>query len=355
MTAIEALRASAAVCRADHVAAVRVGGTGAFTVMNRLCPRELFLRDGQILHTLLLREDARPLADLYVCADDEQFILLAEGLTGAELAQHVLAHAGGSPVDVTDLSIDHAVLSLDGPYAWEVFAELAGPEVIGLPYMSFFRDADMTAFRVGKTGEYGYYLIVPRTRANELYATLLDRGAPFDIAEGDLAALDQCALENWFFNIRREGATDASPLELQLQWRVSHRRSFVGSTALAERRAHATRRLVLCVGRGPIAIGDPVVHHGTAIGTVVNAGFSAIRSDYVATALVERAYSHVGIAAFAVEHGAVSVPIRTIAAPALNNRSLYVNPQKHSYRTRDAVQFPPLVLPDQACDSPTAP
>ena len=349
MTPAEALRMSAAVGRADHVAAVRIAGGGAFAVMNRLSPRELFVRDGQILHTLLLREDARPLADLYVCADDEDFILLAEGLSGADLAEYVRSHAGANQIDVVDLTRDHALISLDGPYAWEVFAELAGPEVIGLPYMSFFVADGITSFRVGKTGEYGYCMMVPRERAAALHATLLDRGAAFDVAETDLAALDQCALENWFFNIRREGAADASPVELQLQWRVSYKRTFVGSEALVRRRATASQRLLMCASTRELVAGTPVRYEERTIGTIVNAGFSHSRGDWVATALVDRAYSHAGIAAYV----AGDAPIHTLAAPAINNRSLYVNAQKHSYHTRHEVEFPPLVMPETRCGSPT--
>jgi aminomethyltransferase len=342
VNAVEAIRTSAAVSRADHVSAVRIAGGGAFAVMNQLSPRELFLRDGQILHTLLLRDDARPVADLYVCADDEAYILLAEGMDSGQLVEHVRAHAGSHQVEIVDLSRDHALLSLDGPYAWEVFAELAGPEVIGLPYMSFFHGDAWTAFRVGKTGEYGYYLMTPRDRAAALHDMLLDRGAPFDVVEADLAALDQCALENWFFNIRREGKADASPVELQLQWRVSYRRTYPGSAALAQRRAHATHRLVLCASSGELAIGDPVRYRDRVLGKIVNAGFSSIRGDWLASALIERGLAHADVTAYT----AGSVSIRTLAAPALNNRSLYVNPQKHSYRSRHDDQFPPLVLPE---------
>jgi glycine cleavage system aminomethyltransferase T len=276
--AVEAVRTSAALGDASHVACVRVAGEGAFAAVDRLCPRELFVRDGQILHTLLLRDDARPLADLYVCADDQDFLLFAEGLSGAALVEHVRAHAP-APVEVTDLAASHALLSLDGPYAWEVFAELAGPEVIGQPYMSFFHGDQVSAFRVGKTGEYGYYLMMPGERAAAVRATLLERGAAFDVAELDLATLDQCALENWFFNIRREGVVDATPIELQLQWRVSSRKDYVGAEALRARRPAVTQRLVLCVGAGEVAIGDPVVHRDHVIGAVVNAGFSATRGD----------------------------------------------------------------------------
>jgi hypothetical protein len=36
-------------------------------------------------------------------------------------------------VRLTDLDADHRVLSLDGPYAWELMGDLVGPEVIGVP------------------------------------------------------------------------------------------------------------------------------------------------------------------------------------------------------------------------------
>jgi glycine cleavage system aminomethyltransferase T len=341
VNAAEALRTSAAFSMQGHVTAVRVSGSRAFAAIDRICPRKLFLRDGQMIHTLLLQADARPLADLYICADDQDFILLAEGITAPALTE--LLTAPGADVQVNDLAETHGLVSLDGPYAWEVFAELAGPEVIGQPYMTFFHSDELTAFRAGKTGEFGYTLMVPADRVDPLRATLIDRGAPFDIAEADLAALDQCALENWYFNIRREGLADASPIELQLQWRVSAGKEFTGAAALAERRARATQRLLLCAGPTELAIGDRVVHGATEIGTVINAGFSSVRGDWVASALVDRPYSHPRIRAYEIVHGSARVPIETLAAPALDNRSLYVNPQQHSYQTRNEVQFPPVV------------
>lgn len=332
MNAIEAIRTSAAFAMIDHVTAVRLTGSEAFAALDRVCPRKLFMRDGQMLHTLLLRDDARPLADIYICPDDGGFLVLAEGVSAAQLAE-LLPGA-----EVEDLLLTHRLISLDGPYAWEVFAELAGPEVIGQPYMTFFHADDLTAFRAGKTGEFGYLLMVPTERAQPLRTTLMDRGGAFDLVEADLAALDQCALENWYFNMRREGLADATPIELQLQWRVTAGKSFVGADALTARRKTATQRLVQCAGAGAMSIGDRVMYGDAPIGTVVNAGFSPVRGDWVATALVDRAYSHARVTAYTVGGS----PISTLAAPALDNRSLYVNPQQHSYHTRHEVEFPPV-------------
>ncbi len=342
-SAIEAIRHSAAFSVLQHVTAVRVSGTDAFAAVDRICPRKLFLRDGQVMHTLLLDDKARATADLYVAADDRDLLLLAEGVSAAELEQ--LVRGGGhTDLTVTDCAQTHGLVTLDGPYAWEVFAELAGPEVIGQPYMTFFQSDELVAFRLGKTGEFGYYLMVPLDRLTPLREALIDRGAPFDIAESTLADLDQCALENWYFNMRREGLVDATPVELQLQWRVSADKDFAGSAVLAERRKRATHRLLLCAATAEVGIGDLVMYGETTIGTVVNAGFSSVRNDWVASTLVERAYSHPRIHAYAIAHAGARVPIETLAAPAINNRSLYVNPQQHSYHTRHEVQYPEVAV-----------
>src|SRR6185295_5618915 len=72
-----------------HVSRVRVGGPGAFDLVNRVTPLELYARDGQMLHTLLLESSAQVLADVYVCRDDEQYLLLAEGPDGPTLRDWV--------------------------------------------------------------------------------------------------------------------------------------------------------------------------------------------------------------------------------------------------------------------------
>ena len=69
-------------------------------------------------------------------------------------------------------------------------------------------------------------------QAEELRQGLLAAGRRFELLEVSQAALDQCALENWFFNIRREGKAGLTPLELGLQWRLASGKNFVGAKAV---------------------------------------------------------------------------------------------------------------------------
>lgn len=332
--------------RLDHVSYVRVRGPAAFELVDRVFPRELYLRDGQLVQGLLLDEHGGIVADCFLAADADDFFLLAEGPTTAALVEHIAGAAGeGEEVEVVGGDETHACIGLDGPYAWELLARLFGQEVIGLPYLTFFHFHDILCCRAGKTGEFGYVLVTPREDVEATWSQLLEAGDALDGSVVGLEELDRCALENWFFNIRAEGRAPVTPLELQLQWRLSRRKSFIGSEALADRRnAGITRRITCLVSPDPVAVGDAVLRDGRPVGSVVNAGFSPARGEWVAFSLQDLVLAHPGIDGFVLGDGAATA--RSVSPPVLNNRSLYVNPQVHSYATRHEYAFPDLVPND---------
>lgn len=340
---VRAVRTAVALSRLDHLAFLRIRGDGAYDAMDRVYPREIYLRDGQIGHSLLLKEDGRILVDCYLGADQETFFLLADGTAPDRLAEHLAAATEDvGEVEISDESSAHACIGIDGPYAWELLARIAGQEVIGLPYLTFFYLDGVLCCRAGKTGEYGYLLVAPAGQADALWDRLIEAPPDMDGAVVGLDVLDRCALENWFFNPRAEGRADVTPLELQLQWRLSRKKMFVGAEALARRRqAGIARRLTYLVGEGQAVTGDPVSRDGRVVGTVVHAGASPTRGDWVVLALLDLDYAHSGIGGFVV--GEAASTARSVSPPAVNNRSLYVNPQVHAYATRAEDSFPDLV------------
>ena len=341
---VAAIRGSVAVSRLDHVCYVRVRGASAYDALDALFPGALRMRDGQMLHTMLLTEDAYPFADAYLCWDDEEFFLLAEGPASGELVAYLRDHVRGDSIDVEDRTGSHAIVALDGPYAWEMLGLVVDPEAIGLPYLTFYHHRDWICYRAGKTGEYGYGIIVARTEVDSLERRIADVGSVFDLRRVSLDALDQCALENWFFNIRREGHQPVTPIELQLQWRVSYQKAFVGSEALARRRRDgAKQRLTSLLATGDVAIDDVVSLDGKAVGRVVNAGFSHTRGEWMAVALIDVAWAYPGIGAFTIVGRDRTTTARSVTPPVLNNRSLSVSPQLHSYATRHEYAMPELV------------
>src|SRR5262245_324425 len=106
--AISAIRTGVAYSTMDHVAHLRVSGEDAFALLDRACPSELFLRDCQLLQSLLLDESGHIVADLYVVREDEDFLIVAEGLDATQLIEWLRAQAPSSRVRYTSLDEEYA-------------------------------------------------------------------------------------------------------------------------------------------------------------------------------------------------------------------------------------------------------
>lgn len=340
---IKAIRTATAISDANHVAVVRLSGEDAFEVLDKTCSCDLYLQDAQMRFALLLTEDGRMLADIYVCRDDEDYLVLAEGVSRPTLVD--IFRQTDKRIEVRDLSDEYDMLSLHGPFAWEFLAEFAGPDVIGLPYLSLFHLEDLICFRGGKTGEYGYDLLVPKTESKSTRDRMFEVGAAFDLTEVSLDAVDHCSFENWFFNARKEGQMGLGPLELGLQWRVSYGKEYVGSAALAAQRKSGRKQRTVCALSRSLLPNSPVTtKQGEVIGRVLRSEHSPTIDAYMNMVLLDSAYAYSGLDSYVVKaDDAPEIQILTVSPPVINNRSLYVNAQKHSYATRETHAFPALV------------
>lgn len=346
---LEAIRQGVAYARMDHVVVLRVCGADAFELLDAVCPRSLALHDGQALHTLLLRADGTIFADLYVLADDVDYVLWAEGPTPAALVEYLAEHAPpGNGARVEDLSQTYAVGQLVGPYAWELLGEIVGPEIYGVAYLTAFGVPELgaTCLRAGKLGEYAYDLLVPRERLAELETRIHEAGEAFSLREAGLPALDLCALENAFYCIRTPRLVDLTPVELQLQWRLSPRREHPGARAVEERRRRGASRIAWFKGRrGHLelpAAGASLHRDGMLLGSVLHATCSPLLDTCVGLALLEPRWAHAGIDGLEVE-GSKGLALQTTSPPVLHNRSLFVDLHRHGYRSRERDAFPPIV------------
>ncbi len=155
------------------------------------------------------------------------------------------------------------------------------------------------------------------------------------LREVGLDALWHASFENWFFNIHREGRMPGlTPIELQLQWRLAgDDREWLGRAAL---KAHtATHRTVALVGAAPLAAGAAISYRDQPIGKVLIAEQSATLDLPIGMGLIELPCAYSGIDRFV----AGEVAVRTVSPPYVNNLSLYVDPRRHGWATRDEVVY----------------
>ncbi len=326
-----AIRSSTALVRASHTHVVRLHGRDAQSAAQWLLPSRLYLRDAQARQSLLLDEQGRPLADVLVAADDADYLLLIDG--PLDPIPHMRAHLRGD-AQIESLSETHQVIEVHGPWAWELLSQVLGEDLLALPYLNFFRIDEGLCVRAGRTGEFGYQVIVSRADAQSVVDRFVARGAEFDLVEVSPHALSLASFENWFFDAHHV-AGDVTAVELSLSWRLAHDRDFLGRDAIVARRASRTRAQACVLAAGEVFAGDRVLLAGRDVGCLSRSAFSPTRQRWFATAQLEKRLAFAGID-LATERG---VALRTIAPPLVDNQSLYVDPRRHSYKTRHEVAF----------------
>lgn len=335
---VRAIRTGVALSVDDAAVALRVEGDDAFRAVDRALPTDLHLRDGQARQSLLLDDAGCPIADVLVARDDEHYVLVIDGVT-AQRALSYLRERGGA----TDArALDVTSVSVHGPWAWELMADAFESGVAAVPYLNLLRADGDVCLRAGRTGEFGYEILCPRERADELVARLTDCGARYGIARVTREALAHCAFENWFYDpsFAPPGAT---AVELQLQWRLSSTKAYPGRDAIAARRAGGVRERLACVVTDELVrAGDEVLYGPEVIGRVTHAERSRTRGDFIAQALLGARWAHGGVDQYRVRSAGRELRARTVAPPLVDNRSLYIDPRRHSFECADEITFPPL-------------
>ena len=344
---VAAIRGSVALSAMNHVSMTAIDGEDALGFIDRICPRFLHINPNRMKQTVFINEKGDYLCDAYVCRDKDGCLLLCRGIESDAFVSWLLSHK--RPLDnitIRNLNQTHSLLAVNGPFSWELMADMHDPEIIGLPYLSFYHPSeDVTVFRAGETGEYGYLVCVPHDRVADSWEQLLAEGKRYDMARAGLHALEYCMLENNFFNIRKEGACRDTPAELQIQWRVSYHKAFLFADRLkAMREKPLARRITGVYSECTLVEGMPVFGEGDArvIGTIVNARRFLSGPGHIGLAMIDMPYAVSGIDFYRVNDGENEAPLLTVSPPFVNNRSLYVDPQVHAYGDRNSIVFPPV-------------
>lgn len=333
-----AVRHATAVLAPTHLALLEVRGAGAFEALNRLLPCDLFVHDGQARRTVLLDEQAGVIADVVVAKLDGVFLLFVDGLDCAD-AVGLLEEETPSGLEVTarDLSDEYELVSLHGPFAWELGALWLGQALISLPPLALYRSRLGVVLRSGRTGEFGYETLLPRASSAVARERLRDLGIAFDLQSASLATLDRCALENGGFVPRNVQLAGLSPVELQLQWRTSSKKAFRGRPALERRRTAAKKRVAWFNAPTVVAAGSKVFEDGVAHGDVVACSVSTTDpTRFVGQVLLDRGISHPGLR-FKTDSG---LELFTASPPLVEATSQRVRVQIDRYATRDRSRFP---------------
>lgn len=329
----------------SHFGIAQISGDSAYELLNLVVAGDVSsIRDEQAMYTIIMDRDGKIVTDLYILCDDERFVLLCEWLRGDELCRLLQdAYQGREDEfeeidEIRPLDGELGMIHFEGPYSWELLAELYGMDVIGLPFQEHMHiEDDFVLLRSGKHGEYSYKLIAPREALADIWQQALDAGGKYDLQAGGLGYQRLVRLENPCWEPGLFSDFSRCPIELQMQWAVRYDKSeFAGQEALNARLEQGVpQRVVGFIIREQLAIlpqvGDKVCLGPEQIGSVVACGYSADLDACLGRMMLRSDLAYADIDRYQVQTQGGSVAVTTSAVPFARNFSFLVNPSEHSY------------------------
>jgi aminomethyltransferase len=321
-------RSHAGLFDVSHMGQLFVHGDGAEAALEVLLPADLgALELGALRYSLLLAEDGGILDDLIVSRHQQGLYLVVNGATKHGDIAHMRERL---PAGVTlDHFEDRALIALQGPEAFAALDRHAGGQwplsalgfMRGGPFELVGVDAWIT--RSGYTGEDGFEISLPASRAEELAELLC---AEPEVKPIGLGARDSLRLEAGLPLYGHDLTPETDPISAGLGFAISKKRRETGGFPGVERvlmllaNGSPTRRVGLTLeGRMAAREGAEVFADDERVGAVTSGGFAPTLGHPIAMAYVDAAHASDG-AELEIEVRGKRLPARVVPMPFVPHR-----------------------------------
>ncbi len=243
-----AVRRDAGMFDVSHMTIVDVTGSQAKHYLRYLLANDVAKLSvkGKALYSGMLNEDGGVVDDLIVYYfDDTNYRLVVNSATKEKDLNWLNKIADGFDVQVNEQT-DFAMIAVQGPNAKakaaQIFTEAQNEALIDMKPFFGVQAEDFFIATTGYTGESGYEIMVPKTRAVEVWNSLLAVG----VQPCGLGARDTLRLEAGMNLYGQDMDETVSPLAANMGWTItwSDDRDFVGKAALEAQKAKGTETLI---------------------------------------------------------------------------------------------------------------
>jgi len=284
-----AVRRDAGMFDVSHMLPVDLAGSGArdflrYALANNVDKLTL---SGKALYSCLLRPDGGVLDDLivYDLAEDSFRIVVNAATSDKDVAWFRKLGAERAPRLKLEPRRDLAMIAVQGPSARErVWTALPASRAATQALKPFAAAtfADFFIARTGYTGEDGFEVLLPATRAPQLWTALAAAG----VKPCGLGARDTLRLEAGMNLYGQDMDETTTPLESGLAWTVdlASERDFVGKAALLAGRPSRELVGLLLVDKGGVLRSHQRVHTERGEGEITSGTFSPTLGASIALA-----------------------------------------------------------------------
>jgi len=289
-----AVRRDAGVFDVSHMRVVDLRGSEARAFLRRALANDVarLAAPGKALYSCMLDQHGGVLDDLIAYFFREDFFRLVVNASTADkdLAWlRSLRERWDSDVQVESRD-DLALVAIQGPRArerfWQAMPELRAATEPLAPFSAALV-ADVMVARTGYTGEDGFEVALPATRAAALWKALVAAGA----RPCGLGARDTLRLEAGMNLYGQDMDENVTPLDAGLAWTVdlASARDFLGKEALlAQGQRRELLGLVLLEAGGVLRAHQEVLADGRRVGEITSGTYSPTLARSIALARLER-------------------------------------------------------------------
>lgn len=283
-----AVRERAGLFDVSHMGEFVVSGPDTWTYLDHVVTNDCskLPADG-VLYTAMCHEHGGVVDDLLVMklAADRALVVVNASNIDKDFS-HMKWAASGLPrsrVELHNASDDWALIAVQGPQSFEVVK--ATPMLAAVrdevDAISYYRwrsfespGGRIIVSRTGYTGERGFEVFVPPSRALALWNELLAAGASLGVRPAGLGARDTLRFEAALCLYGHELDDEHTPLEAGLSWLVKFdKREFVGRAALAKEKDQGSKRKLVGLeldGRVIARQGYAVMRGASVVGKVTS-------------------------------------------------------------------------------------
>jgi glycine cleavage system T protein (aminomethyltransferase) len=290
-----AVRKAAGIFDISHMGEVTVSGAAAAEFLNHVLTNDIRkLTPGQGQYTLMCNERGGVVDDLYVyqLSDGVYFLIINAARIPDDVAWLQARAAefkqSGQDLRLTDASHNYAAVAVQGPLVADFIndcipgasisarrvvcvTELKKNEIGGFP----FEKGCVLASRTGYTGEDGFEIVGEDAAIQQIWDSVLTKGAPFGIKPCGLGARDTLRTEVCYPLYGHELDENTTPIEAGVGFFVSlDKGDFIGRSVLAEQKANGVKKKCIAFKKteksAPPRPHYPIWANGQAVGEVVS-------------------------------------------------------------------------------------
>lgn len=285
----------------SHMGEFELLGSGALDTINFVATNDASgLKPGQIQYTCLTDQKGGIIDDILVYRTENGFFLVVNA-ANAEKDYAWLEKNLKPETELIDQTNNLTLIAVQGPSSAVLVEEVLNISVENLKNYTFivlnYEGEDLLLSRTGYTGEDGFELYFPNHLAGELWDTLIDKGAKFNVVPVGLAARDTLRLEARMPLYGNDINSNTTPLEAGLGRFVKFDKgAFIGKEVLELQKEQGVGRKLIAftlIDKGIPRQGYPILNaDGKEIGIVTSGTLSPSLNQAIGMGYLDVAYAN---------------------------------------------------------------